>query len=102
MRVFLPIALGVALTLATSLVKREAIARYADVDACTSGCTVAAAGWPLPYLVDHPGLSPTGRVSLAGAFLGVDGWRAEGLTLDLALWIVAAFVAAMVVRRVRR
>ncbi|GAB6196178.1 hypothetical protein [Lysobacter xanthus] len=93
--------LGVALTLATSFVKQQAIARYADVEGCANGCSVAAAGWPLPWLVDDPSVSPVNSVSLSGALFGLDHWRFEGLAVDLVLWTLAAALALLVLRRRR-
>lgn len=101
-RWLLPLALGAAATLATSAVTQQTIARYADIDACIAGCTVAAGGWPLPYLIDYPGPSPGHDVSLVGAAMGADRLRLEGLALDLAFWIVSAFVLMWLLRRIRR
>lgn len=96
------VALGLAATLASSAVRQQTVARYADIDGCVSGCEVVAAGWPLPYIVDHPGLSPAREASLAGAVLGVDRWRPEALALDLALWTALAAILAALLRRLRR
>ncbi|TZF90748.1 hypothetical protein [Cognatilysobacter lacus] len=102
MRWLAPIVLGVLVTLATSAVRQHTIARYADVEACASGCTVAAAGWPLPWLVDDPGLSPANLVSLRGVVSGVDRLNYEGLALDVVAWALAAWLALALLRRVRR
>lgn len=96
------LALGLAATLATSFLDQPAVARYADIDHCVAGCAVAGAGWPLPYLLDYPGLSPANDASLAGALTGVDRWRGESFALDLAAWSLLAFVALALLRRSRR
>lgn len=101
-RALVAFPLGIAATLATSAVDQQAVARYADIDHCVAGCTVAGAGWPLPYLLDYPGLSPVGTASLAGAFTGADRWRAESLAVDLVAWSLLAFVALALLRRARR
>lgn len=102
LRWLLPVVLGVAATLSTSTVRQQTVARYADVEGCLSGCTVAAGGWPLPYLVAHPQRPPGDGVSLAGAIGGADRWRPETLALDLALWTIAAAVLLALLRRLRR
>ena len=101
-RLALAVALGVAATLASSLVRQDTVARYADIDDCVTGCTVAAAGWPLPYVVDYPGLSPAREASLSGALLGVDRWRPEALVLDLLGWTGLAALLGVAYRRLRR
>lgn len=101
-RVLAALVLGIAATLATSVVDQPTVARYADIDHCVAGCTVAAAGWPLPYLVDYPGLSPANEASLAGAFSSVDRWRLESFAVDLVAWTLLAFVAIALLRRARR
>jgi hypothetical protein len=102
LRWLLPVVFGVLATLATSAVRQEATARYADIDACVGGCSVAAGGWPLPWLIDYPGLSPGGSVSLAGAVLGVDRWRPEAFAIDAVLWTVLAAIVLAAGRRLRR
>jgi hypothetical protein len=86
-----------ALTLATSALPGHVTVNYADIDGCTAGCRVAAAGWPFPYLADYPGLSPSGSTSLAEAFTGSDhvlwtsfvlSWFAWAAVLGLATWLL--------------
>lgn len=96
-----PVLLGLALTLASSVVAQRTLARYADIDSCVGGCEVAAAGWPLPYIVDYPGISPAHRASLMGAVLGLDRWRAEALTVDLVGWSVLTAIVLALLRRWR-
>ena len=101
-RILATVVLGVAATLASSTVRQETVARYADIDDCVTGCRVAAAGWPLPYLVDYPGLSPARDASLSGAAMGGDHWRAEALAVDLTLWTALAAILMALLRRLRR
>lgn len=101
-RIVATVLLGVAATLASSTVRQEAVARYADIDDCVTGCRVAAAGWPLPYLVDYPGLSPAREASLSGAVMGVDRWKPEALAVDLLAWTALAAILMALLRRMRR
>lgn len=48
---------------------------YSDIMGCEQGCDVAAAGWPLPYLIDYPGISVAGSADLLGALVGEDRFR---------------------------
>ena len=85
------------LALASSAIRGRATVNYPDVDGCTAGCTVAAAGWPFPYLADYPGLSPAGKASLTEAALGSDhvlwtsfvaSWLAWLALVGLLAWLV--------------
>jgi hypothetical protein len=84
------------LTLASSAIRGHAMVNYADIEGCASGCSVAAAGWPFPYLADYPGLSPAGSASLASAIGGGDHvlwtafvatWLAWAAAIALVLWL---------------
>lgn len=101
-RILATVLLGIAATLASSLVRQDTLARYADIDGCATGCEVAAAGWPLPYAVDYPGLSPVGEASLDGLVLGVDRWRPEAFAIDLLIWTALAALAVAIVGRLLR
>lgn len=94
--------LGLLATLASSVVNQRTTARFEDIDGCIAGCEVAAAGWPLPYLVDYPGLSPGNDAALIGLALGVDRLRPEAFVVDLLAWTVLAAVLAWLLGRARR
>ena len=66
---------AVVAALASSVVDGSVLATYPDIMGCEHSCRVAAGGWPAAYLVDYPGISPTGSVSLTDAMLGVDVFR---------------------------
>jgi hypothetical protein len=94
--VLLVLAAATALTLASSAIHRHVTVNYPDIADCTAGCTVAAAGWPFPYLADHPGASPTGSTSLRQAFGGSDHvlwtafvatWLAWAAAIGLVSWL---------------
>ena len=96
-----------SISLFLSLLSSWVPARVIDVvpgsEDCHAGCLAAAAGWPLPYIVDGLGLSPGGSADLIGMLLGLDrldGPRALGNWL---LWLfVAGTVSAGVARWRRR
>jgi hypothetical protein len=71
---------------ASSQISGTVNAVYPDVMGCESGCIVTSAGWPFPYLVDYPGISPVGSVSLIDAVLGIDRLQIVGLLTDLVVW----------------
>jgi MYXO-CTERM domain-containing protein len=87
------------LALASSTVRGHTTVNYPDVEGCTAGCTVAAAGWPFPYLADYPGLSPAGSASLKQAALGSDHmlW-----TSFVATWLAWAALVALLAYALRR
>ena len=93
------ICLAAFLTASTSAVETRVIATYPDIMGCESACFVAAAGWPLAYIVDYPGLSPVGSVSLTGAVLGLDKTWLPELGISFAFWLA---LSALAIWRVRR
>jgi hypothetical protein len=95
--------LAVIATLASSTIGGTVIAIYPEIMGCESGCLTAAGGWPAPYLVDYPGISPVGSVSLTDAMLGMDKiWPAE-LALTYVFWLaISALVVWLLVRKGRR
>ena len=95
--------LAAVATLASSAIGGTVIAIYPEIMGCESGCLAAAGGWPATYLVDYPGISPVGSVSLTDAMLGIDRiWPAE-LVLTFIFWLaISALVVWLLVRRGRR
>jgi hypothetical protein len=96
------LVLGIVATLASGAVGQRAVARYADIDGCATGCEVAAAGWPLPYVVDYPGLSPANEASLVGLAMRVDRLRPEAFAVDLLAWTALAALVVLLLGRRRR
>ena len=96
------LVLGLAATLGSSTIAQRSVARYADIDGCATGCEVAAAGWPLPYVVDYPGLSPANEASLTGLAMRVDRLRGEAFAVDLLAWTALAALIALLIGRRRR
>jgi hypothetical protein len=99
--VLIVVSIAVVLTLASSAVPGEVTVNYSDVDGCTAGCRVVAAGWPFPYLADYPGLSPGGKVSLIDAFFGGDHVLATSLAASFGAWAAAVAALTFLVRRPR-
>ena len=93
------LAVGLLLALLSSLVPGRAKAIYAEIMGCEAGCAVAAAGWPVPYVVDYPGISAAGSADLIGALLGEDRvrWLAFGLTA--LFWTATAAALLLLARR---
>lgn len=58
--------LAAAATLASSGIPGMVSATYPDIMGCSEGCQVAAGGWPFPYAIDNPGISPVGSASMIG------------------------------------
>lgn len=80
-------ALALAIALASCLVPREVVLSIPGSLDCVQGCSFAAAGWPLPWLVDHHGISPRGSVSLIDGLLGVDHIRLPAFLLTFGFWL---------------
>jgi hypothetical protein len=95
------VSIAALLALATSAVPGEVTVNYSDVKGCTAGCRVDAAGWPFPYLADHPGASPAGEVSLVDAFFGEDRVLATSLAASLGAWTALVAALAYFIRRPR-
>jgi hypothetical protein len=96
----LAIATGLALTLLSTGMAGKARATYSEIMGCETGCEVAAAGWPVPFLVDYPGLSVTGAANLLGALAGEDHFRLLPFCLSLLFWIAVAALGVILFRRV--
>jgi hypothetical protein len=97
----LVLVVSTLLALASSAIHRHATVNYPDVEGCSAGCTVAAAGWPFPYLADYPGLSPAGKTSLAEAITGSDHVLWTSFVATWVAWTVAVGALAYLLRRRR-
>lgn len=73
--------------LASSAVPGSVRAVYPGSMDCAQGCQFVAGGWPFPYLVDHPGISPVGSVSLLGGLLGEDIIWPGSLLATFVFWL---------------
>jgi hypothetical protein len=98
---FLLVGLATTFTLASSLVPGKANAIQLGDPGCENDCEYVAAGWPLPYIVDGPGISPTGSVDLMGAFFGVDSVIPAALATDYLFWFILLLASAGLTRILR-
>ena len=80
--------LALLLVAASSSVPGERLEHYADIYECISQCRVAAAGFPFPYILDYPGLSPTHSADLWGAIIGIDKFRSGPFCADVAVYFM--------------
>jgi hypothetical protein len=85
-------AVGTALV--SSVVSGHVQVAYPGSLDCQQGCDLVAGGWPFLYLVDNPGISPRGSISLTDGLLGVDIIRLGAFGATLLFWTCAwgAFV----------
>ncbi|MEO8655129.1 MAG: hypothetical protein ABI409_13470 [Ramlibacter sp.] len=91
-KVLLVSVIAAATTLASSVISGRVRAFYPGSMDCALGCEFVAGGWPFPYLVDHPAISPTGSVSLVNGLLGVDIIWFGSLAATYGFWL-ALFAA---------
>ena len=97
------LASAVALTLLSTAVPGSATAQYEEIMDCERGCEVAAAGYPFPFIIDYPGLSPAKRASLLGAILGIDHVSWSRAAASFGAWFLASFaVGGILMGRIRR
>lgn len=90
--------LSLITTIASSAINSEVTATYADIMGCESGCSVVAAGWPFPYLVDYPAISPVGSVSLLNGFLGIDRIWIIQLFESFFVWFIFIGIAIWILK----
>ena len=98
--VVLVAAVGTAL--ASSIVPGHVRVAYPGSEDCQQACDFVAGGWPFRYLVDHPGISPLGSVSLIDGLLGADIIRPDALAETILFWACVWTIANWLVRRSRR
>lgn len=80
--------LAVLLSLLTSYVPRKVFVILAGTEGCGHGCWLVAGGWPVAYLVDGLGSSPTGSVSIVSGLLGGDEIRWLAWFATIAFWLM--------------
>ena len=89
---------AVVTSLATSVVPGHVRVAYPGSEDCQQGCDFVAGGWPFRYLVDNPGVSPFGSVSL----LGEDILRPGPFAGTLLFWTCIWAAVILATRRVMR
>ena len=95
------LVLAAAATLGTSALHTRVNVVYPGSMDCQRGCEFLAGGWPFPYLVDHPGISPAGSISLVEGIMGVDIIRPLPLLASFVFWAILFGVIAAIVLRQR-
>ena len=94
---------GLALALASSGCAEQVQALYPEIMGCEHGCIVAAAGWPLPYLIDYPGISVVGSASLTGALTKKDQFWPRYFLGTAIIWTIPVFAIQLLwIRRRKR
>lgn len=89
-------------TISSSFINRTVSAVYPDILGCERSCETAAGGWPFPFVVDYPGLSPGGTADLVGALLGVDRLWFGSLAGTFFSWLIIFYALLFVWRLWRR
>lgn len=98
----LAVAMAAVATLVSVVIPSRVRVVYPGSVDCHQGCEFVAGGWPFPYLVDHPGISPTGVVSLTGGLLGEDILRVDMLAATFFLWLLMIVMAARTASYLKR
>lgn len=97
---------AVGVTLASSIVPGTRVEVQGwDCPPAPASCaqTVAAVGFPIPYIADYHGISPVGRVSLVHALMGIDKFRPRAFWADVAFYtLMLAAVSVLTRRHARR
>lgn len=95
------VASGLMLALVSSTKAGMVRTLYPEIMGCERGCEVASAGWPIPYLIDYPGISVVGSADLMGALVGEDKFHAGWFGVTSLFWIAAAAATLFLWRRMR-
>lgn len=74
-------------------------AHYGDIMGCETSCTVAAAGWPLAYVRDYPGMSIGHRATLFDAAAGANRFDWPPFLLNILFWAGLAWLIGLVKRK---
>ena len=93
--------LAAGATVASSLIPGRVRAVYPGSMDCQNGCDFIAAGWPFPYLVDHPGISPIGSVSLSGGVIGEDLVWFGSLAATFLFWFGTCAAIVWIAARIK-
>ena len=67
-RILLTIFIAIVLLIVSAVIPNTIETHYSDIMGCEQSCTVDAAGYPLAFIVDYPGLSPAGSAGLSGHY----------------------------------
>lgn len=76
--------------------------RYEGVGPGWDSTRVVVGGWPLPYLLDKPYLSPVNSVGFVSGLLGEDFFRPLPFLADAALFAALLLALRRLLARVRK
>jgi hypothetical protein len=94
---------GSGLALLTTLApSRQALASFPEIMGCETACPVAAAGWPLVFLRDYPGMSVVNRVDLVEVLLAADRFDWAPFLLNVLFWSALTWLGLRLAARSRR
>ena len=82
------VLVALVLTYASLLVTSLSVWSFDDIMGCEKACIVKAAGWPVPYFYDYPGMSVGNRVEVdpLSIFVGPDKFRLSGFMPTAIFW----------------
>ena len=83
--------IALALAYASLFFTTRSVWQFSDIMGCEKECVVKAAGWPVPYFYDYPGMSVGNRVEVdpLSIFFGPDKFRFSGFIPTLLFWLLA-------------
>lgn len=100
-KTLLVIILAIAGTLGSSIVLGKVSAKYPEIMLCEQSCEVVAGGWPFPYLIDYPGISPVNSVSISNGILGTDVIWVGALVGTFLFWAGGAATVIWTIGRIK-
>ena len=98
---FIVFILAIAFTLESSLIPAKVVTKYPDISYCANSCVVVAGGWPFPYLIDYPGISPVNSVSLSDGILGMDVIWVGALASTFIFWTCVMVAIVWILGRIK-
>ena len=86
--------LALALSYASLFFTSRSVWQFSDIMGCEKECIVKAAGWPVPYFYDYPGMSVGNRVEVdpLSIFFGPDKFRLSGFVSTFLFWLLTASI----------
>ena len=99
--VLLVAAVAAGVTVASGMIPGVAHVAYPGSMGCQADCVYVAGGWPFPFLVDQPGISPVGSVSLSGGLFGEDAIGLGFLAANYVFWFAVCAVTGWIAVRLK-
>ncbi|MCV2355566.1 hypothetical protein LNV09_15580 [Paucibacter sp. B2R-40] len=101
-KMFLLFAVATVATLVSTIVPGRVSATELGMVGCENECSFLTGGWPVPFIVDGPGVSPAGSVDLLGVLLSVDTLLPKAMAANLAIWFAALVAGTWAISLLRR